>query len=116
MGARKHPLELVLRAHGTAELVDADNNILWVSDSDDKFKEEFTDEFLNEEDSEEILNYLLDERILTQMEFNALICDRWDVTVETLNMSAGEADDDDEEIDGDLDPDDADDENEDDWE
>jgi hypothetical protein len=112
VGARKYPLELVLRAHGTAELVDSDGTVLWVSDSDDQFKEEFTDEFLTEDDIEEILDYLIDNGVLIEMEYNALNSDRWDVKVETLNQAAGEPDDD-EDDDFDDDDDDFDDDDDD---
>jgi len=97
---RKYPLELILRAHGPAELVDAEQSMIWVSDVDDDFRVEFNDEFLEEEDIPEILDYLADHGILNEMEFNALNSDRWDCTVETLPSSVDEDD---------LDPNDGDD-------
>jgi predicted dithiol-disulfide oxidoreductase (DUF899 family) len=103
MAARKHPLELIFRAHGPVELLNADEQMLWVSESDDDFKEEFTDEFLHEEDAEDILEYLHDNNLLTQMEFNAFSSDRWDIIVETVDTGTQ------------SDPDD-DDDNEEDWE
>jgi hypothetical protein len=116
MPARKYPLELVLRAHGPVELVNADDEVLWVSETDDDFKEEFSDEFLQEEDIEEILDYLADCEILTVTEFNAFQSNRWDCTVETLETSAtvggADPDEDDEngEDDDEWDDDDEDDE------
>ena len=103
MGARKHPLELILRAHGPAELLDANGALVWVSDSDDQFKEEFSDELLHEDDIPEILDYLSDEGIVTELEYNALNSDRWDCKVETLSQAAGEDDDefDDDQLDDD---------------
>jgi hypothetical protein len=104
--SRKYPLELILRAHGPAELVDADENVLWVSDVDDEFKEHFPDEFLNEEDSDAILDYLYDMDIINQKEFDAFNSDRWDTTIETVDTGKEEAEenedlDDEEEFDDD---------------
>ena len=105
MANRKQPLELILLAHGPAELVDANERTIWVSDSDDDFKEEFTEEFLREEDIPDILDYLRDEDIITEQEYNAFASDRWPTTVETLETSVDEPDEDDED-DEDLDDDD----------
>jgi predicted dithiol-disulfide oxidoreductase (DUF899 family) len=99
MALHKHPLELVLRAHGTAELINSDEEILWVSDSDDDFKEEFSNEFLNEEDIPGILDYLREQKVLTQMEYNALNSDRWDCTIETLDSATVGSEDDEEDED-----------------
>jgi hypothetical protein len=51
---------LLLTAHGTAQLLDADDRVLWSSDDDEDFTDEYPDEFLEEEDVEEILQYLVD--------------------------------------------------------
>jgi hypothetical protein len=115
MPAKKYPLELILLAHGPAELVNADEETLWVSDSDDDFKEEFSDEFLREEDIADILDYLRDEGILTESEYNSFASDRWATTVETLENSVGDPEEDDEDED-DLEDDDEDDLTEDDEE
>ena len=110
MPAKKYPLELVLLAHGPAELLNADDESLWVSDSDDDFKEEFTEDFLREEDIPDILDYLLDSKVITQQEFNAFASDRWATSVETLEGSVGDPDDDeDDDDDFDDDEDDEDD-------
>jgi len=97
--ARKYPLELILRAHGPAELLDADETTIWVSDTDDGFKAEFRDEFMTEDDIEDILDYLADVRIITESEWNAFEAERFDVIVETLESSVagGPGDDDDDE-------------------
>jgi hypothetical protein len=115
MPSKKYPLELILLAHGPAELVNADEETLWVSDSDDDFKEEFTEDFLREEDIADILDYLRDEGIITESEYNAFASDRWPTTVETLETAVGdpdedEEDDEDSEDDDDLTEDDEDDE------
>jgi hypothetical protein len=102
-----YPYELVLRAHGPAELLDSDDNQLWSSDSDDDFRDEFSDEFLQEEDIPDILDYLADHGYLNEEEFAALSSDRWDCSVETLESSAGGGDlTDDDDLDGDFDEDD----------
>lgn len=108
MPAKKYPLELILLAHGPAELVNADEESLWVSDSDDDFKEEFSEEFLREDDIADILDYLRDEGIITEQEYNAFASDRWATTIETLETSVnGPGDDEeDDEDDEDLDDDD----------
>ncbi len=98
-GKRKYPLELILRAHGPAELVNVDEETLWSSDADDDFREEFEgEEFLHEDDIPDVLEYLFDEGILSVNEYDNLDNGKWDVTVETLESS----------IDEDLDPDDDD--------
>ncbi len=101
MTARTHPLELILRATGPAELVNADEEVLWISESDDQFKEEFSDEFLSEEDIPSILDYLRDTGVITQMEFNALNSDRWDCTIETIDTGSETPPEEDDEDDGD---------------
>ena len=92
MASRKYPLKLILRAHGPAELTNADDETLWASDADDDFREEFNDEFLQEEDIEDILDYLFDAEILSMNETDNLASDRWPVEIETLESSAGEQD------------------------
>jgi hypothetical protein len=108
MAGRKYPLEIVLRAHGPAELINSDEELLWTSESDDDFKEEFGDEFLEEEDADEIVEFLFDSGILAVNEYNAFKSDRWDVTLETLKSSAGPGDDGDDDGDDDFDIDDED--------
>lgn len=105
MASKKYPLELVLLAHGPAELLDADEKTIWVSDSDDDFKEEFTEDFLREEDIPDILDYLRDEDIINESEYNAFASDRWATTIETLENSV--------DLDDEVHEEDFDDENED---
>lgn len=84
MPARSYPLELVLTAHGTCELITANNATLWASDADDDFREEFNNEFLNEEDLEEILEYLEDNEILTEKETDNFVEGRWEFSVDVM--------------------------------
>lgn len=95
MPKRTYPLELVLRAHGPAELLNADEETVWASDSDDDFREEFPDEFLQEEDIEDILNFLCDAEIISEKEFQHFAREDWSVEVEILeNTVKGPGDDD----------------------
>jgi hypothetical protein len=94
MGKKKYPLELILRAHGPAELVDADEVQIWASDADEDFRDEFPDEFLSEDDAPDILDYLKDANILNAEEYGKLCSDSWDVTIETLQNAAEGPDDD----------------------
>ena len=55
---------LLFTAHGTVQLLDDDDNVLWSSDDDDEFTDEFGDEFLEEEDTEEILAFLVEHGML----------------------------------------------------
>lgn len=87
---RKYPLKLILRAHGPAELVNSDDQTLWASDADDDFREEFNDEFLREEDVEDILDYLFDAELISINEMDNLSSDRWPVEIETLESSVDE--------------------------
>lgn len=57
---------LLLTAHGTAQVIDADDNVLWSSDDDEEFSDEFDDEFLEEQDVPDILEYLVDAGRLTE--------------------------------------------------
>jgi hypothetical protein len=85
MAKRSYPLELILRAHGPAELVNSDEETLWASDSDDDFREEFNNEFLQEEDIGDILEFLLDNEIISQKEFEHFADENWDATIETID-------------------------------
>jgi hypothetical protein len=97
MPKRSYPLELILRAHGPAELVNSDEQTLWASDADDDFREEFNDEFLQESDIGDILEYLADNDLLSEKEFNHFADENWVATVETLDDGPGDDDDGDEE-------------------
>lgn len=91
MSVRAHyPLELILRPEGTAELVDAHDNTLWASDSDDDFREEDFDDFLTEDDLDDILAYLTDAEVLTEDEAQAFEDERFECVIETLEDSVGE--------------------------
>lgn len=57
---------LLLTAHGTAQVLDAEDNVLWSSDDDDAFTDEFSDEFLEESDVEDILEFLVDNGYLAE--------------------------------------------------
>lgn len=60
---------LLLTEIGTAQLLDDDEEtILWSSDDDSEFQEEVSDEFLKEENVNEILDWLVDQDIITEEE------------------------------------------------
>lgn len=87
--SRSYPLELILRPHGTCELVNADAKILWASDTDEDFKEEFPDEFLSEDEFDDILDWLSQNGVVSETEFDHFEDEEWDMTVECLE-EAGE--------------------------
>ena len=95
MTKRKLPLELILRAHGTCELLNADGDTLWASDADEDFKEEFNDEFLTEEDISSILEFLVDNELLSDEEADKFVDGKYQFSVETLEDSVKDPDDDD---------------------
>jgi predicted dithiol-disulfide oxidoreductase (DUF899 family) len=84
MSRTRGPLELILRAHGIAELVDAREKTIWSSDADDDFKEDFNDEFLNEEDADDVLDYLVDSDIITEDEYDKFDTEEWEINIESL--------------------------------
>ena len=73
---RRKPYELRFRFNGTAELISPEGRTAWASDSDEGFREAFEgQEFLNfEEDAADILDYLVDENVLTDDEADAAEC------------------------------------------
>lgn len=72
---------LLLTAHGTAQLLDDNDRVLWSSDDDESFTDEFADEFLGEEDVHDILEFLVDAgRLPEDIEL--------DLRVDTLEESA----------------------------
>lgn len=74
MPARKN-LELVFTPQGHAELREAgnDDEILWSSDDDEDFAEQFdASEFLSEKDTEKVVEYLLDSSTITPAEESEL--------------------------------------------
>lgn len=50
--------ELVFKADGTVELRNPERVVIWASDADDDFAEEFEGDFFGESDADEILDYL----------------------------------------------------------
>lgn len=85
------PASLLLRANGTAELLDARENQLWASDSDEGFQDAWAGTmFLNESDVPEILEYLIERGELTEREAEELL-------IEEESFADGEADDESEE-------------------
>jgi hypothetical protein len=87
------PLELILHANGSAELLRADVTV-WSSDSDEAFKDEVSQEFLNEDDVPDILDYLVDAGRLTEEEADdCLIEEESFVTDEGEELEDDEAED-----------------------
>ena len=95
MPRRSYPLELVLRAHGPCELLNSKEETLWASDADDDFREEFNDEFLQEEDIGEILEYLEEHDILDADEAEKFVNQQWEFNIETVENDMDDPDDDD---------------------
>lgn len=77
-------LRLHLTEEGGAELL-AGTDQLWASDSDDEFLEEFGTEILDENDLDEILEYLVDSGHMTSEE-----ADRTECTGEVLRENAAD--------------------------
>jgi len=72
-------LELILTHNGGAELVDLTaQQTVWASDSDDDFREEFV-EFLDENDIEAVLDWLIDNDHLSDEE-----ADMAEISIESL--------------------------------
>lgn len=105
MGATRYPLELVLLHTGGAELVDGNGDVIWASSSDDDFKEANSQEFLREDDVDDILEYLEEHGQLTADDVERFNEEEFAITEESLDD-----DDEDEEGDDDEDDDDEDDE------
>jgi hypothetical protein len=101
MARRIYPLELILRPHGTAELINAREQILWASDGDEEFKDEFNDEFLDEDDFDDILDYLRDAELILPEEYDKFDTGEFEMTIESLedSVNSGPEDDEDEEDD-----------------
>lgn len=72
-------LWLVFLTGGQA-IIEEDDEAVWFSDDDDAFIEEFGDSFLDPDDAEDILAYLVDEGIITDEEADAI-----EIDVESLN-------------------------------
>ena len=106
MAKRSYPLELLLTAHGPVELLNSNEETIWSSDADDDFREEFNNEFLNEEDIPEILEYLEENDILSQREADHFVNQEWEFNIETIDQDDDGEEDSDEEEDADIDEDD----------
>lgn len=105
--SRKKPLELIFRHNGLVELVDANDNTIFSSDGDADFKDAFSDEFLGEDDMDDVLDYLVNREIISQAEMDYFESGAWDCTLESLDGSILEDDIDEDETDiTDLDEDD----------
>ncbi len=100
------PFELIFNHTGTAELVDARNNILWASDDDQDFKDEFSDEFLVEDDLVDVIDYLEDHDIIDNNQAENFRDGSWDCPIESINAEDLTEDDDNETDVTDLDEDD----------
>jgi len=66
---------LLLRHNGTAELLNERDETVWSSDADEDFKDEVSAEFLQESDVEAILDYLVEEKILSETQADEAICE-----------------------------------------
>lgn len=96
------PTKLILLENGSAVLTrDDERDILWSSDNDEEFKDQFQDEALGEDDVTDIFEYLVDKGHLKENEIE---------DVEVFDEGGDEDDedydieeDDDEEFDGDDD-------------
>lgn len=95
---------LTLKAGGGAELVE-DGDVIWNSDDDESFRDDFPDEILSENDVAQVLDYLVDDDVITDEE-----ADRVEIEEESVPGSIQPADDEDDEDDEDEDDDSDDDE------
>lgn len=87
---KNYPLELILRPEGTAELVDANDLTLWASDTDEDFQEEAFDDFLTEDDLDDLLAYLADSGVITEEEAAAFESGEFESYVESLPDAVGD--------------------------
>lgn len=85
MARRSHPLSLILTPHGTAELLNSKDETLWASDADDDFREEFTDEFLSEDDIDDILDFLYENEIIDDDELESFEDEDFEIDVQCLD-------------------------------
>lgn len=60
-------LTLIFTAGGQA-LLEEDGELVWASDDDDDFRQQFPDQFLNESDAPSVLSYLLSAEYLDAIE------------------------------------------------
>jgi hypothetical protein len=67
-GARqRRGLELVFTPQGHVELCQHDD-VLWASDDDEDFRDQYPREFYGESDANSIMDYLVDHNYLTEIE------------------------------------------------
>lgn len=66
--------ELTFRLDGTAELTDPDDDdaVVWASDSDEDFRDDFPDEALSEADLEKVIDWLVDHEVIDEDEAASL--------------------------------------------
>lgn len=82
------PLTLVFLVGGQAILEEGtgdDAEIVWASDDDEDFAEQFPNTFLTEEDKGAVLNYLIDEGIIEEADAADVAIDIESYTPEALN-------------------------------
>lgn len=80
--------ELVVnRSSGNVELRDENGVCIWSSDSDEEFRDLFDDEFIEPEDMEDILGYLITNKHLNQEDASEL-----DIYEETESEAENEDD------------------------
>lgn len=83
-------MKLLLTEYGTAILTTDSGEQVWSSDDDADFLEEFGDDFIRDEDAEEIIEYLEEKEELTDDEAEDI-----EIEVRSLDDTAGDSDDDD---------------------
>jgi hypothetical protein len=86
---------LVFLAGGQCVL-EEDGEQVWASDDDEQFRDEFGNEFLDADDAEEIIGYLVDEGVIDEDE-----ADELENNVEVEALEEGDEDDEDDEGDED---------------
>lgn len=78
----RHPLELLISVGADATLTDADKNVVWTSDGDNDFLEFIGNDFVEEEDIDDILGYLDDSDIITPDELVSFENGEFDIIIE----------------------------------
>ncbi len=92
MNRARDELELVLKYAGGCELRAGEDTVVWSSDADADFVAEIGNEILDEDDVEEILDYLTDNDIISDDEAENLV-----ISVESLAGEDAAEDENDEE-------------------
>lgn len=81
------PLTLVFLVGGQAVLEEGEGEsteIVWASDDDEDFSEQFPDGFLTETDKEAVLNYLVDEDLIDEADLPDILIEVESYTTEDL--------------------------------